>query len=56
MTVSAAELLGWHHIARRDLPWRNPGVTAWQIRVSEFKQTPVRKDLKFRNAEYWPPR
>src|SRR6478752_6016214 len=57
MTVSAAELLGWYHIARRDLPLRNPGVTAWQIRDSEFKQTPVAHRLaKFRNAEYWPPR
>jgi len=24
MTASAAELLGWDDIARRDLPWRNP--------------------------------
>ncbi len=36
MTVSAAELLGGYNIARRDLPWRSPGVTAWQILVSEF--------------------
>jgi len=28
MTVGAAELLGWYDIARRDLPWRNPGVRA----------------------------
>ena len=28
MTASAAELLGWDDIARRDLPWRNPGVRA----------------------------
>jgi A/G-specific adenine glycosylase len=43
MTVSAAELLGWYDVARRDLPWREPGVTAWQILVSEFmlQQTPV---------------
>jgi hypothetical protein len=43
MTASAAELLGWDDIARRDLPWPNPGVTAWQILVSEFmlQQTPV---------------
>jgi transposase len=27
MTVSAAELLGWYDVARRDLPWREPGVT-----------------------------
>jgi adenine-specific DNA glycosylase len=36
MTVSAAELLGWYDVARRDLPWREPGVIAWQILVSEF--------------------
>ena len=43
MTVSAAELLGWYDVARRDLSWREPGVTAWQILVSEFmlQQTPV---------------
>ena len=43
MTISAAELLGWDDIARRDLPWRNPGITAWQILVSEFMlaQTPA---------------
>jgi adenine-specific DNA glycosylase len=43
MTVSAAELLGWYDVAGRDLPWREPGVTAWQILVSEFmlQQTPV---------------
>jgi len=28
MTVSAAELLGWYDVARHDLPWREPGVTA----------------------------
>jgi len=28
MTVGAAELLGWYDVARRDLPWREPGVTA----------------------------
>ena len=43
MTISAAELHGWDDIARRDLPWRNPGITAWQILLSEFMpaQTPV---------------
>jgi A/G-specific adenine glycosylase len=43
MTVSAAELLGWYDVAGLDLPWRDPGVTAWQILVSEFmlQQTPV---------------
>src|ERR1700761_5824410 len=37
------ELLGWYDRNRRDLPWRNPDVTPWQIMVSEFmlQQTPV---------------
>lgn len=43
MSIRAAELLEWYGRARRDLPWRAPGVTAWQILVSEFmlQQTPV---------------
>jgi A/G-specific adenine glycosylase len=37
------ELLDWYDRNRRDLPWRNPDVTPWQIMVSEFmlQQTPV---------------
>jgi A/G-specific adenine glycosylase len=37
------ELLDWFERSRRDLPWREPGVTPWQILVSEFmlQQTPV---------------
>jgi A/G-specific adenine glycosylase len=36
-------LLGWYARAQRDLPWRRPGVSPWQILVSEFmlQQTPV---------------
>ncbi len=43
MSVRPAELIAWYAVARRDLPWRAPGVTAWQILVSEFmlQQTPV---------------
>jgi A/G-specific adenine glycosylase len=43
MTIGATELLGWYDRAHRDLPWRRPGVTPWQILVSEFmlQQTPV---------------
>jgi A/G-specific adenine glycosylase len=43
MTIVSAELVDWYGRARRDLPWRAPGVTAWQILVSEFmlQQTPV---------------
>jgi A/G-specific adenine glycosylase len=42
-TLSATELLDWYHREQRDLPWRRPGVSAWQILVSEFmlQQTPV---------------
>lgn len=37
------QLLDWYEGARRDLPWRRPGVTPWQVLVSEFmlQQTPV---------------
>jgi A/G-specific adenine glycosylase len=47
MSIEADELLDWYDRARRDLPWRNPGVTAWQILVSEFmlQQTPVARVL-----------
>ena len=43
MSIRAAEILEWYGRARRDLPWRAPGVSAWQILVSEFmlQQTPV---------------
>jgi A/G-specific adenine glycosylase len=36
-------LLDWYGCAQRDLPWRHPDVSAWQILVSEFmlQQTPV---------------
>jgi A/G-specific adenine glycosylase len=47
MSIRADELLGWYGRSRRDLPWRNAGVTAWQILVSEFmlQQTPVSRVL-----------
>lgn len=43
MTIVAEDLLSWYRRARRDLPWRADGVSAWQILVSEFmlQQTPV---------------
>ncbi|MDF0532196.1 A/G-specific adenine glycosylase [Tsukamurella sp. 8F] len=36
-------VLSWFDVAERDLPWRRPGVSAWQILVSEvmLQQTPV---------------
>ncbi|HEY6648003.1 MAG TPA: A/G-specific adenine glycosylase, partial [Mycobacterium sp.] len=41
--IDSRELSRWYEHAQRDLPWRRPGVTAWQILVSEFmlQQTPV---------------
>jgi A/G-specific adenine glycosylase len=49
MTLSPTpgELLDWYDRSRRDLPWRDPGVTPWQILVSEFmlQQTPVSRVL-----------
>jgi A/G-specific adenine glycosylase len=38
-----SELLNWYDRSRRELPWRDPDVTPWQILVSEFmlQQTPV---------------
>ena len=46
-TVSSYELLDWYDRSKRDLPWREPGVSAWQILVSEFmlQQTPVARVL-----------
>jgi A/G-specific adenine glycosylase len=45
--IPADELLEWYRRSRRDLPWREPGVSAWQILVSEFmlQQTPVARVL-----------
>jgi A/G-specific adenine glycosylase len=41
--IDPGELLEWYDEFQRDLPWRRPGVSAWQILVSEFmlQQTPV---------------
>lgn len=43
MSIPAEELVEWYRRSARDLPWRAPGVSAWQILVSEFmlQQTPV---------------
>jgi A/G-specific adenine glycosylase len=45
--IQADELLEWYARSRRDLPWREPGVSAWQVLVSEFmlQQTPVARVL-----------
>jgi len=51
LNFTSSELLAWYDRSRRDLPWRQPGVSAWQILVSEFmlQQTPVS-----RVAPIWP--
>ena len=51
MNIPPNELIDWYDRARRDLPWREPGVSAWQILVSEFmlQQTPVARVLSI-----WP--
>src|ERR1700712_5260723 len=43
LSLTPNELLNWYDRSRRDLPWRDPDVTPWQIRGSEFmlQQTPV---------------
>jgi A/G-specific adenine glycosylase len=43
LSLTPSELLDWYDRSRRDLPWRDPDVTPWQILVSEFmlQQTPV---------------
>jgi A/G-specific adenine glycosylase len=45
--IRGDELLQWYAQARRDLPWREPGCSAWQVLVSEFmlQQTPVARVL-----------
>jgi A/G-specific adenine glycosylase len=47
LSPTPSELLDWYDRCRRDLPWRDPGVTPWQILVSEFmlQQTPVSRVL-----------
>ncbi len=41
--IHSKQLLAWYATEQRDLPWRRPDVSAWQILVSEFmlQQTPV---------------
>ena len=41
--IHSKQLLAWYATEQRDLPWRRPGISAWQILVSEFmlQQTPV---------------
>jgi A/G-specific adenine glycosylase len=51
MIVPPHELIDWYDRSRRELPWREPDVSPWQILVSEFmlQQTPVARVLSI-----WP--
>ncbi|MEO3758403.1 A/G-specific adenine glycosylase [Mycobacterium sp. B14F4] len=58
MTDIVPHLLAWYDTEQRDLPWRRPEVTPWQILVSEFmlQQTPVARVEPIWRAwvERWP--
>nr|WP_067531437.1 A/G-specific adenine glycosylase [Nocardia crassostreae] len=43
MAMDSDALIDWYRETARDLPWRRPGVSAWQILMSEImlQQTPV---------------
>lgn len=47
-SVPPATLLAWFGANRRPLPWREPGVTGWQILVSEImlQQTPASRVIE----------
>ncbi|WP_375497378.1 A/G-specific adenine glycosylase [uncultured Jatrophihabitans sp.] len=51
-------VLAWYERAARDLPWRQPGVSAWAVLVSEImlQQTPVTRVLPVYAAwlDRWP--
>jgi A/G-specific adenine glycosylase len=53
-----APILSWYATHRRRLPWRSPGVTAWQVLVSEvmLQQTQVDRVIPIFGAwlERWP--
>lgn len=55
---SASELESWFHEHGRDLPWRSPDVSAWQILISEvmLQQTPVARvePIWHQWVERWP--
>ncbi|MBD0020723.1 A/G-specific adenine glycosylase [Gordonia pseudamarae] len=46
-SVPPTTLLGWFDVHERDLPWREPGRSGWEILVSEImlQQTPVARVL-----------
>jgi A/G-specific adenine glycosylase len=58
MTDLHTHVLTWYDANKRLLPWREPGVGAWAVMVSEFmlQQTPVNRVLPayLRWLERWP--
>ena len=52
------DLTAWYATARRDLPWRRPGIGAWAVLVSEvmLQQTPVARVVPVFEAwqQRWP--
>ena len=46
--TAVEQVLRWYSLAARDLPWRRPEATPWQILVSEFmlQQTPVSRVIE----------
>ena len=44
-SLPPAAVLGWFDVHERDLPWREPGLSGWQILISEImlQQTPVNR-------------
>ena len=57
-SVVVSSVLRWYDRHARDLPWRRPGVSPWQIMISEFmlQQTPVSRVLEpwQRWVDRWP--
>jgi A/G-specific adenine glycosylase len=53
-----SSVLGWYAEAARDLPWRQPGIGAWAVLVSEvmLQQTPVSRVIPAYDAwmTRWP--
>ena len=53
-----ADLVAWYDRSARDLPWREPGASAWAVLVSEvmLQQTPVARVLPVYEQwlERWP--
>ncbi|WP_347956346.1 A/G-specific adenine glycosylase [Gordonia aichiensis] len=47
-SMPPATLVNWFGSAHRDLPWREPGISGWQILISEImlQQTPVARVIE----------